>query len=195
MTALLRSKGHLLTPALKEIRRTRAERLLQWYIENGHENILFADQKFFTIEEQYNNQNNKIYVQTSLEVHYEGAGMPSPFLRHGLVGGVPSGGNTSSFLQERGETGVRMYQEDVLQRVVEQLNMTLFSGQEWVFQQDSVPVQKPRRLRSGCGGTFRPLSAPSIGPRGVQTSTLGTINCGLFWRTWLAKSVTTTWTV
>ena len=48
---------------------------------------------------------------------------------------------TSSFLQERGETGVRVYQEDVLQGVVKQLNMTLFSGQEWVFQQDSVPAQ------------------------------------------------------
>jgi hypothetical protein len=39
-------------------------------------------------------------------------------------------GVTSSFLQERGETGVRVYQEDVLQGVVEQLNMTFFSGQE-----------------------------------------------------------------
>ena len=48
--------------------------------------------------------------------------MPSPFLRHGLVGGVASGGDTFSFLQERGETGVRVYQEDVLQGVVKQLN-------------------------------------------------------------------------
>ena len=59
----------------------------------------------------------------------EGAWMPSPFLLHGLVGGVPSGGDTSSFLQERGETGVQVYQEDVLQGDVKQLNMTLFSGQ------------------------------------------------------------------
>jgi len=86
------------------------------------------------------------------------------------VGGVPSGADTSSFLEERGETGVRVYQEDVLQGVVQQLNMTLFSGQEWVFQQDSVPAHKPRQLRSGCRGTFWPLSAPRIGPRGVQTS-------------------------
>ena len=121
--------------------------------------------------------------------------MPSPFLRHSLEGGVPSGGDTYSFLQEKGETGIRVYQEDVLQGVVKQLNMTLSSGQEWVFQQDSVSAQKPRRLRSYCGGTFRPLSAPRIGPRGVKTSPLGTINCGLFWRTWLAKSVITTWTV
>ena len=106
ITAQLRSKGHLLTPALKEIRRKRAEHLAKWHAENGHENILFTDEKFFTIEEQYNNQNNKIYAQTSLGVHSEGAGMPSPFLRHGFVGGVPSGGDSSSFLQERSETGV-----------------------------------------------------------------------------------------
>jgi hypothetical protein len=96
MRAHLHSKGHL-TPALKEIRRTRAERLLQWHAENGHENVLFKYEKIFTIEEQYNNQNNKIYAQTSFEVHYEGAGMASPFLRHGLVGGVPSGGDIFFF--------------------------------------------------------------------------------------------------
>jgi len=78
-------------------------------------------------------------------------------------------GDTSSFLQERGDTGVRVYQDDVLQGVEKQLNMTRYSGQEWVFQQDSVPAQNPRRLRSGCGGTFWHLSAPRIGPRGVQT--------------------------
>jgi len=77
-------------------------------------------------------------------VHSEGAGMPSPFICHGLVEGVSSGGDTSSFLQERGETGVRVYQEDMLQGVVKQLNMTLFSGQEWAFQQDPIPAQKPR---------------------------------------------------
>jgi len=50
MRAHLHSKGHLLTPALKEIRQTRAECLLQWHAENGHKNILFMDEKFFTIE-------------------------------------------------------------------------------------------------------------------------------------------------
>jgi len=58
------------------------------------------------------------------------------------VGDVPSGGDTPSFLQERDQTGVQVYQEDVLQGVVKYLNTTIFSGQEWVFQQDSVPAQK-----------------------------------------------------
>jgi hypothetical protein len=37
-----------------------------------------------------------------------------------------------------------VYQEDVLQGAVKHLNMTFFSGQEWVFQQDSVPAQKAK---------------------------------------------------
>ena len=37
-----------------------------------------------------------------------------------------------------------MYQEDVLPEVVKHLNMTLFIGQELVFQQDSIPGQKAK---------------------------------------------------
>ena len=39
----------------------------------------------------------RFMLKMSLEVHSKGAGMPSPFLHHGLVGGVPSGGDTFIF--------------------------------------------------------------------------------------------------
>jgi len=78
MRAPILSKGHLLTAALKEIRRTRAKRLLQWHAENGHGNYFFTDEKLFTILEQYNNQYNKIYAQNSLEVRAEGTGGHHP---------------------------------------------------------------------------------------------------------------------
>jgi len=68
MRVHLRSKGHFLTPVFKEIRRTWAERLLQWHAENGHENVLFTEEKIFTIEEQYNNQNNKLIVNKNLKL-------------------------------------------------------------------------------------------------------------------------------
>jgi hypothetical protein len=73
MRVHLRPKGHLLNPALKEIWQTRAKRLLQWHAENGHKNIVFMEEKIFTIEEQYNNQYNKIYALMSLQVRSEGA--------------------------------------------------------------------------------------------------------------------------
>jgi len=69
------SKGHILTSALNAIRQTRAKRLLQCHAKHRHENTLFKDKKIFTIEEQYNHQNNKIYAQTSLKVCSEGAEM------------------------------------------------------------------------------------------------------------------------
>jgi hypothetical protein len=59
ITAGLRTKGNFLTLALMEIRRTRAERLLLLHAENGHGNI-FANEKIFATEEQYDNQNKKI---------------------------------------------------------------------------------------------------------------------------------------
>jgi hypothetical protein len=52
MRAHLRSERHLLTPALKEI--NRQEQSIS--SKNGHENILFTDEKIFIIVKQYNNQ-------------------------------------------------------------------------------------------------------------------------------------------
>ena len=98
------SKGHHLTPALKEIQWTRAEGLLQWHAKSGYENILFMDEKIFTIKEQSNNQ-NKIYAQMSLEVVPRVQGGHHPSYIMVWWGVVPSGGVTSSFLRERDETG------------------------------------------------------------------------------------------
>ena len=68
---------------------------------------------------------------------------PSTFLCHVLVGGVPSGGDTSLFLKVV-KTCERVYQKDVLPGVVKPLNMTPFNGKEWVFQQDSATAHKAK---------------------------------------------------
>ena len=102
------------------------------------------NEKIVTIEEQYNNHYNKIYAQTSLEVHSEGAGghHPSYFM---VWWGVPHQGVTPLHFYEKGvKTGARVYQEDVLRGVVKPLNTTVFSGQRWVFQQDSAPTHKAK---------------------------------------------------
>jgi inhibitor of nuclear factor kappa-B kinase subunit alpha len=73
------------------------------------------------------------------------------------------------------------------------LNTTLFSGQKWVFQQDSAPAHKAkttqewlrRKALAFISVKDWPSESPDLNPQ--------TINCGLFWRTWFTKSVTTTW--
>ena len=112
-----------------------------------------------------------------------------------LFSGVTHQGLKPIHFYEQGlKAGARVYQTDVLQGVVKQLNTTVFSGQKWIFQQNSAPAHQTKVTQKWLQGTFRPLSAPRIGPRGVQTSPPWTINCGLFWRTWLAESATRTWT-
>ena len=37
-----------------------------------------------------------------------------------------------------------MYQEDMLEGVVKPRNISLFNGQDWVFQQDSAPAHKAK---------------------------------------------------
>ena len=51
------------------------------------------------------------------------------------------------FSKKRVKLLSRVYQADVLQGDVKQLNMTFFSGQEWVFQQD--PFLSKRHDDSG----------------------------------------------
>ena len=102
------------------------------------------DMKIFTIEEQYNNQNNKIYAQTSLEVRSEGAGGHHPsyimvWWRLSHLGVIPL-----HFYEKGVKTSAQVYQEDVLQGVVKPLNMNVFNGWKWVSQQDSPPAHKVR---------------------------------------------------
>lgn len=59
LSAYRRNTGHLLTPALKEIRRLRSKILLKRYAHGAHRRILFSDEKIFTIEEKFNRQNDK----------------------------------------------------------------------------------------------------------------------------------------
>ena len=185
---------HLPTPALKEIRRTRAERLLQWYAGNGHENILFTDEKFFTIEEQYNNQ-NKIYAQTSLEVHSEGAGMPSPFLRHGLVWGVPSGVTHLHFCKK----GVKLVSECMKRTCCKELWNSLTWPSSVVRNGSSGRTQFLPKSQDDSGVTAEERSGLyqcrelALGKSRLQPQELKFVGC--FGGHGLPKSVTTTWTV
>ena len=63
---------------------------------------------------------------------------------HHILGLAISSVTTLMLSKERGETSVWAYQKDVLHRDVKHLNVTFFSGQERVFQQESVPAQKAK---------------------------------------------------
>ncbi len=51
---------HPLNEELKEIWRVHSQNLLQEYDNESHHNILFTDEKIFTIEESFNKQNDSV---------------------------------------------------------------------------------------------------------------------------------------
>jgi len=102
------------------------------------------DKKIFAIKEQYNNQYNKIYAQTSLEVFSEGAGSHHPSYIMVWWGMSHQGVTPLNFCEKGVKTGAGVYQEDVLQGVVKPLYTTVFIGQKWVFQQDSAAANKAK---------------------------------------------------
>jgi len=174
------SKGRILTRALKAIRLSRAERLLQWHAENGHENL----------------QNNKIYAQASREVmenvpRVQGGHHPSYVT---IWWEVSHHGVSCLHLCKK---GVKLVSESIKRTCY----MELWNILTWPYSvvrngsssRTQFLIKRPRQLRGGCEGTFWTSCAPRTGFRGVQTSNPWKINCGLFCRTWRAKSVTTAW--
>jgi hypothetical protein len=57
------------------------------------------------------------------------------------------------FCEKGVKASARVYQEDVLQGVVKQLNTTVFSGQKWIFQQNSPPADQDKMTQEWMQGT------------------------------------------
>ena len=85
------------------------------YGKECYKEILFTDEKIFTLEETSNKQNDRVYVQSSKEAHE-------------LVPRIKRGHYPTSvivylhFYEKDVKTAARNYQQDVLTNVVEPLN-------------------------------------------------------------------------
>jgi hypothetical protein len=92
-----RSKGRILTSALKVILRTRADRLLQWHAENGHV------RKFSTSRSSITTRTTRFMLRSPLRCVLrvqEANTLPTSWFGRG---GGATGCGTSSFLRERCE--------------------------------------------------------------------------------------------
>lgn len=109
--------------------------------------ILFSDEKIFTVEEAFNKQNDKIYATNNEE-----ASRRIPRVQRGhhpssvmVWLGVSYSGLTQVFFCEKGvKICATVYQNTTLANVVEPLSRTMFKNRHWVFQQDSAPAHKAR---------------------------------------------------
>jgi len=118
---------------LKKIRATQAKKLLRQYAKNCHRQILFTDEKIFTIEEKFNRQNNRVYANNSREAaekiqRVERGHHPALVM---VCWEVSYEGVTQLHFCEQGvKTRAVNYQSDILVKAVKHLNDTLFAGKK-----------------------------------------------------------------
>lgn len=167
--AYRRTTGQRLTAALRNIRATRAKALLSRYANGGHRQILFTDEKIFTVEEKYNRQNDRVYAHSSQEAaekigRVERGHHPASVM---VWWGVAYDGVSQLHFCEQGvKTRAANYQADILERVVKPLNNTLFAGKHWVFQQDSAPAHKAKSTQRWLGMNLPEFIAAEDWPSG-----------------------------
>ncbi|MDA5927442.1 transposase [Listeria monocytogenes] len=147
LRAYRRKTGHRLNARLMDLRLKRCRALLKRYAGKKYREILFSDEKIFTVEESYNKQNDKVYAHSSEEAsnripRVQRGHFPSSLM---VWLGVSYWGLTEVHFCEKGvKTNAVVYQNTVLTNLVEPVSHTMFNNRHWVFQQDSAPAHRAK---------------------------------------------------
>ena len=172
MQSFKRKKVHFLSEMVKEKRLSRSKELLVRHATGGLENIIFSDEKIFTIEETTNVQNDRV-ISTSLSKIPDSSRYVIRRIKPLSVmvwAGVSSVGRTPLIFVPAGvKINSKTYQDLILEPVVKDLSHTMFSGQKFVFQQDGAPAHTSKMsqdwLKSKIPDFIQKEEWPPIQPR------------------------------
>lgn len=163
------SKGQLLTVGARKKREERATDLLHRFSGIDYRNILFTDEKVFSIEHFVNKQNDRIYAKTQPNKVITRSGYPKSVM---VFAGITYDGKTPlMFVPE----GIKVNGEnylDILQQELQPWAQKHFRNKVWTFQQDGAPAHKARKVQQWCAQNFPgfinfnqwPPSSPDLNP-------------------------------
>ena len=140
-------KVQLLTQAMKATRLQRCKALLQ---RSGGPEVLFTDEKIFTIEAHHNHQNDRIWAKKpplsdKLVSHSQ---HPASVM---VWAGICKTGKTPLIFVDQGvKINKELYLQGILRAQVEPWARAHFGTRAWVFQQDSAPAHKAREVQDWC---------------------------------------------
>lgn len=113
------------------------KKLFQQYMKNGHTQILFTDERMFTLEEKFNRQNNRVNTHKCWETAEKKS-------RNRKT-------SSSSLGWKCHMMALLNYILNILGKLVKPLSDTLFAGKNWTFQEDSVPSLKAKKKKHNGG--------------------------------------------
>jgi hypothetical protein len=116
--------------------------------------MLFTDEKIFTIEAAHNHQNDRIWSSES--PGSSGIITHSQHPQQVMVwGGICSSGKTPLiFVDEGVKVNKNVYLERILRDTVNPWAARHFNNRPWVFQQDSAPAHKAKEVQQWCKDHF-----------------------------------------
>lgn len=144
-------KAQFLTEQNKLVRVQRCRGLLQ---RHAGPEILFSDEKIFTIEAAHNHQNDRIWTTEPP--------LSKKFVTHSqhpqsvmVWAGICASGKTPLVFVDPGvKINKNYYLREILQGTLEPWARTHFGNREWIFQQDSAPAHKAREVQDWCRAHF-----------------------------------------
>lgn len=147
-------KAQHLTEKMMSTRLTRCQQLKQRFAKFAHREILFSDEKPFTIEQSYNPQNDRIWAT-------EAPGASAIVTRSQKAAsvmawaGVTATGKTPLIFIESGvKINQEVYRKTILENVVLPWTKNHFGKAKWTFQQDSAPSHRAKATQEWCKTHF-----------------------------------------
>jgi transposase len=146
-------KGQHLNDKICQVRKQRCAALKRSHTAQQHRRILFSDEKFFSVEQVYNVQNDRVLSPDAATANRRGRIIPRAQKPAGVMvwAGVTSDGKTPLIFVENGiKINANNYVNDILEAVVLPWSQQHYGDQPWTFQQDSAPAHRANTTQEWC---------------------------------------------
>jgi inhibitor of nuclear factor kappa-B kinase subunit alpha len=140
-------KVHELTMQKKKTRLERVRALKLRHARGELANLVFSDEKLFTIQQCVNKQNDRVWATGKSSINAENfrathtQGAASVMVWAAITA---TGRTLLVFVPKGVKINAQEYQERILEGCLKPWADAHFEGRPWVFQQDSAPAHKAR---------------------------------------------------
>lgn len=146
-------KAHLLTGKMKQQRLKISKNLLKLDAIRQWKNIVFSDEKLFTVQQSFNSQNDRIWSK-DLSVSISNARIVSRSQKPASImvwAAITSNGKTPLHFVDPGvKIDQKYYRNCILEGTLLPWARHHFGNKQWVFQQDSAPSHRAKLTQTWC---------------------------------------------
>ena len=138
---------HELTTKKMKTRLDRCKMLRMRHAAGELDNLVFSDEKLFSVEQFFNKQNDRVWAsgKSSIsETNFQATRTQGAASVMVWAGVCASGRTPLVFVPQGVKINAQQYRERILEGCLSPWAHTHFNGTCWVFQQDSAPAHKAR---------------------------------------------------